>query len=307
MKEAYCLVRFKQSYILSPDCIGRKISICFSDTSLSPEKIECTILFPCKHPKDQYRLVSPIPEKILGVVYDWGKVDYSEPNYIPHVNGVVVILRSKDKLSDTKVRKFIDYRTNRLLKTLRCKYPYAVNRDSVRYPYAEETIVKSNNIILAVSINIIFDKEISKKWIELSGVINAIRHLNEEVSLPLQLFDDALESQSSLDYRKCVLNCAILIEVLLKRNLEKQIDIFVSSTGLKKRIMKRANGYSKIIDYLKDLSMVPSIDAKGLFDTRNRIMHGGYSPTEVESQEYLNIASKYIDYFKVELYERPSE
>ena len=224
MSEAICLVRFRHSYILSPDCIGRKISFCFSDISIASEIIECRILFPCRDPNDQFGLISPIPERKLGVVVDWGKVNYSEPNDVPYVNGIVVILRSKSKLVDTQCSKTIDTYANKILKVLRCIYPYAVDRTSIPNPYTEKTIVKSGNVVLAGSITIRFDKSISKKWIELGGILNAIRYINDEVSLPLQLFDYALDSKSALDYRVCVIYCAALIEILLKRDLEKQID-----------------------------------------------------------------------------------
>lgn len=298
MNEAYCLVPFKQSYVFSSDCIGRRFSFSFSDVSLSSEKVKCTILFPCKDSVNQFLLKSPIPEISLGVHYDWGKVNYSEPDYVPHVNGVIVILRSEGELVDIKCGEYVNHYANQVLRRLRCNYPYAVDRDSILYPYTKKTIVNSGRGVFAGTIHIHFDTGKSKKWIEFSSVLNAIKHISEEVPLPLQLYDYALDSERALDYRVCVLNCAILIEILMKRDLEKQIDKYVTSEGLKERIIKRANGYSKIIDYMKEYSIAPCIDAKDLFDVRNRIMHGGFSPSAADAQKSLSIAQKYIDYYE---------
>ena len=210
----------------------------------------------------------------------------------------MALLRSKSKLVDTQCSKTIDTYANKILKVLRCIYPYAVDRTSIPNPYTEKTIVKSGNVVLAGSITIRFDKSISKKWIELGGILNAIRYINDEVSLPLQLFDYALDSKSALDYRVCVIYCAALIEILLKRDLEKQIEKSVSMVELRNKIIKEANSYTKIMEYLKCFSSGPTLNSDELFKKRNRIMHGGYSPTEVDAQNSLILANKYIDYYE---------
>ena len=259
-------------------------------------------MFPRWDPFDQFCLISPLEKTFLGMDFDWGKVNYSEPYYIPHVNGIVVYLRSKKELVNIKVGKSIDIYANKILKAIRCKYPYAIDREYVLYPYTERTKVKSSRGLLAGYLRIQIDTGLSKKWIEFDGVINTIRNINKEVSLPLQLYDNALESKSVLDYRACILYSASLIEILLKRDLERQLEELVSSERLRIKILEEANGYDKIWKNLKTLSC-PSINVGQLINKRNRIIHGGYSPYEVDAQESLDLAAECLEYYKVDVYE----
>ena len=89
----------------------------------------------------------------------------------------------------------------------------------------------------------------------------------------------------------------------MKRSLIQSISLNVYNQNLVDKLIKDANGYSKINEYLKMFSLVPPIDAKSVFKIRNRIIHGGYSSNEEDALISLKVAKGMITNYNVPLFE----
>ena len=298
----YIVLRFKQPYIVSADCLGKSISISTRDSKITADIIKCTILFPCRDSQNDTFLKSPVSELFLGVSLDWGKIHYSGLDAFPYIRGIVVRLECSSVINSSKCREFIGNKTNRILKTLRYLHPYAVEREREDSSLISSIIINNGKSEIELDpLHVIFDKQ--NDLISIKDILNAIRNENKVFSLPLQLFDFALDNKFTSDYRACILYCASLTEILLKRDLEKHLDDCITSEKLRNRLIKDSNSYSKIIRYLKNVSVLPNIDAKGLFDTRNKIIHGGYVPTEIEASDAIKVSKAFIDYYHINIYE----
>lgn len=302
MNELYSVISLKQSYLLSPECLGRKISFSFSDSNITAETIIITILFPDRNPQEKTSLKSPVSEKFLGILSEWGKIDYSGIDSFPYIRTIIVLLKSQSTINTSECRKFLNGHTNRILKALRCLHPYSVERDNEDNSLVRHIAIKSSRLEIDLSpLYVILGRH--NDLISIKDIINTIRNDSKVLSLPLQLFDRAIDNQFRLDYRACILNCATLIEILLKRDLERNIKLCVSLESLRNRITKDSNNYDKIKGYLRDISQLPQIDADYLFIIRNRIIHGGYTPLEKDASNVIKTAKEFIDYYHPDLYE----
>lgn len=305
MNRTYVVIEFGNPHFIDPCLIGKRIPFSFEDANISPQKLKCTILFPLRNKNCESMLERPINN--LGVIPNsWGKVEYFEPNDIPSVNAVVVAVESENKVDLGCVKNSFFIYATKILKILRFIYPNSVTR------YKTKKII--NNIILQtshngrscitgleISMNIISDAP--SRWIEFKGISLALKNLNKVPSLPLELYENALDYNSEGDYRTCVLNCAILIEMLMKRSLIRNINQLVHHQKLADKIIKEANGYDKIRKYLKELSLLPEICIEEVFNIRNRIMHTGYVPDKAEAFKALKISKDIISFYHVPLFE----
>jgi hypothetical protein len=149
-----------------------------------------------------------------------------------------------------------------------------------------------------------YESDATQKWIEIEGIVTAIKNSRRKLSLIRSLFDNALDYEGENDYRACVLNCATLIEILMKQSLDKGIRENVSNQKLANKLIEKADGYNKILSNLELLSLNPRINADPVFKIRNKIIHNGYMPKAEKVKEILNIAKETISFYNVPLFEK---
>lgn len=98
------------------------------------------------------------------------------------------------------------------------------------------------------------------------------------------------------DYRDVVLNCATAVEVTLKRKLQYYLSSTNTPSELADHILKKTNGFDKYRQLFASLS-IPSInwnDLDWIMKMRNRVIHGGYSPLQNESQKVLEKTRSFL-------------
>ena len=111
---------------------------------------------------------------------------------------------------------------------------------------------------------------------------------------------------SNHDSRAAILNCATAIEVTLKRMLIDYLGSNGVPDGLRKYVLKQADGYSKQVELLKKLS----IPLNGLhnvkeevMEVRNRVIHGGYTPSYDEANKAYSCTWCAMKDFGIKMFE----
>lgn len=299
------IVKLGNSYLINPLLIGKTISFSFEDTSISPKRMKCELLFPCRSTSDKFFLVQP--QKDIGMDLDaWGRIEYSGTNEIPHVEAVVIEITGDNQSINTgKVKKEVSLYTDKILKIIRCLYPYSLKRNKtknlVNNLYLQT--ISNGKPCIETELNFCFESDAPQKWVEIEGIVTAIKNSKRKLSLVRSLFDNALDYESENDYRACVLNCATLIEILMKQSLEKGIRENVCNQKLANKLIEKADGYDKIRSNLELLSLNPRIEANPVFKIRNAIIHKGYMPKAEKVKEILNIAKEMISFYHVAFFE----
>ena len=295
------IVKLGNSYMINPLLIGKTISFSFEDTSITSKRLKCELLFPCRSTSDKFILVRP--QKDIGMdLNTWGRIEYSGTNEIPHVEAVVIeITGDNQSINTVKVKKEVSLYTDKILKIIRCLYPYSLKRNKTKNLVDNLYLQTINNgkTCIETELNFSFESDAPQKWVEIEGIVTAFKNSRRKLSLVRSLFDNALDYESENDYRACVLNCATLIEILLKKSLDKGIRENVSNQKLANKLIEKADGYDKIRNNLKLLSLNPRINADPVFNIRNAIIHKGYMPKAEKVKEILNIAKEMISYYNV--------
>lgn len=299
------IIKLGNSYLINPSLIGKTISFNFEDTSISSKRLNCVLLFPCRSTSNKFLLVQP--QKDLGMDLDaWGKIQYSGTNEIPHIEAIVIEITSDDLPLNTIVaKKVVSLYTDKILKIIRCLYPYGLKRKKTKnlIDNLYMQTISNGKPCIEMELKFCFENGAPQKWIEIDGIVTAIKNVREKLSLVRSLFDNALDYEGENDYRTCVLNCATLIEILMKQSLEKGIRENVSNQKMANKLIEKADGYDKIRNNLKLLSLNPSINADPVFKIRNEIIHNGYMPKAEKVKEVLNIAKEMISFYNVPFFE----
>lgn len=134
----------------------------------------------------------------------------------------------------------------------------------------------------------------------------AIKNAYKTVSLPYEMLDNARVNFGNNDSRATVLNCATAIEITLKQKISKYLADNKVPGPLKEHVLKQADGYSKLLELIKKLSIplgaLTNVQEK-VTKVRNLVIHGGYTPTLEEAYQAYNCTRQALYNLKVNMFE----
>ena len=138
-----------------------------------------------------------------------------------------------------------------------------------------------------------------------SDIKQGIQKINDEVSLPYEMLDNARISLFRHDRRATILNCATAIEIMLKQKIDTYLETISVPCHLKQHVLKQADGFVKLKNCCKDLSIaltgLPNVQ-KFVVDIRNRVIHGGADPSCEEANKAYEITRSALKALRVPLF-----
>lgn len=154
----------------------------------------------------------------------------------------------------------------------------------------------------------IFDDRRGK--ISISDIRSAFHNANNPVSAPYEMLNNARVNFVHHDTRATVLNCATAVEVMLKRKVYAYLDANNTPQVLGDYVLKKADGFSKLTELCKALSInltrMPNVK-NVVIDMRNRVIHGGYIPSNEEAQAAYHNTKEALKVMNVPMFEANGE
>lgn len=139
-----------------------------------------------------------------------------------------------------------------------------------------------------------------------SDLRQGILNYSKVVSAPYEILDNARINLSHQDTRATILNCATVIEIMLKKIISAHLNSVSSSSALTDYVMRQADGYTKQVELCKKFSL-PLRDMPKIHETvialRNRVIHGGYVPTTQEAQTAYDNTRSALAEHNVQMFE----
>ena len=142
--------------------------------------------------------------------------------------------------------------------------------------------------------------------LSLKDIAIAVRNCNKSISVPYEMLDNARMNLSHKDSRSAILNCATAIEIVLKRRLTEYLNSSSAPSEVIEYILKLADGFVKEIELCKRFS-IPLSDMSEIqekvFSVRNRIIHGGFTPTKQNAENAYGLTRETLAILNVPMFE----
>ena len=145
-----------------------------------------------------------------------------------------------------------------------------------------------------------------KEKLSIADIKIALQNANNTVSIPYEMLNNARINFDNRDTRATVLNCATAIEVMLKRKILVYLDDNNIPQPLWDYVSKRSDGYGKLIDLCKAFSINVKPISKineTVMKIRNRVIHGGYIPSNEESRKAYEETRKALKVMKEPMFD----
>lgn len=126
-----------------------------------------------------------------------------------------------------------------------------------------------------------------KEKLSISDIKRAFHNAHNSISAPYEMLNNARINLTNNDTRATVLNCATAIEVMLKRKISTYLEDNNLPPAIMDYVLKQSDGYDKLIGLCNRFGInhtgLPDVKKK-VVEIRNRVIHGGYIPSNIESQ-----------------------
>lgn len=245
----------------------------------------------------------------------WGKIDnYVTINDVTTINAsisaVFVKCYTKNDEADLKTG-VIQNLARKVLHALHVINPHVIRINSDTAP----------NDLCKISISVM-QKDYGKRQAEVSlppmlidsrapklaftDIKRSIRNYEKKVTLPYEMLENARVNLVNHDTRAAVLNCATAIEVTLKKMIIDYLQSNDVPEKLKVFIIKKADGYAKVVEMLKKLSISlrDMNDVKvHVMDVRNNVIHKGDTPTHEEAHKALSCTREALTDYEVRMFD----
>ena len=151
----------------------------------------------------------------------------------------------------------------------------------------------------------IFDLGHEKNEVSITEFFNVCRNINKEISLQHTLLANVKNFYARSEYRETILNCATIIEKTLKEQIAKYLDSVNTVEIVKNQILESADGFRKILMVMKKFGLMVdncnTIEERTI-KVRNRIIHGGYFPTNEQALQAIEDAKLIIAQYNVPIF-----
>lgn len=287
------IITFEDRYAIDARLLGRSIRISVSDDVVFSITIPSVVF-----KNGDFKIEIPgALEKFKTNIEDWGDVKSYDDNRIDNldkldvwISAVLVECFCKDSARLPNYSN-IQVEAKKVLHALQ-----VINPDAIRIPSDEN---KDNlcNVVASVSIDengkaqpliilpMIYDGR--KGTLSISDIKRAFQNAHYSISAPYEMLDNARINLTHDDTRAAVLNCATAIEVTLKR----LVSTYIKDNNLPQPLIdyaaKHSDGFVKLNDTCKKLGInlegLPNV-RETVMGIRNRVIHGGYIPSNKQSQ-----------------------
>ena len=305
------IIELENRYAVEECLLGKHFAMRVSDNCA------LEVVIPSIFKKDGVDVIG-IPGMLMkygGDIDGWGKIDcYETINEVETVkacvSAVLVICYTKNGEVGLK-SGVIQNMARKVLHTLHIINPQVIRTNSDTVPNDLCEIDVSFSIMddgkpqteLIIPAMLIDDRG---SRLSFTDIKQSIRNSDKTVSASYEMLDNARVNLSHYDTRAAVLNCATAIEVTLKKMLIGYLESNSVPESLNKYVLKQADGYSKQVELLKKLS----IPLKGLsgvkeqvMDVRNRVIHGGYTPSLMEAHKSYSCTCAALKDLEVRMFE----
>lgn len=290
-KSAY-FVSFANRYAIDEMLLGKRIHICYSpDCYLS-------IVFPSISVSNGFpELVMPHALKLYGAdIKNWGTIkSYQSLKVLFPVDAWLsaILVECHSNCKDSLPASFeVQQLSKKVLHALQIIAPDAIRisseiiEDSICDVSLSVFRTEKGKYQPGVTISSMIDDSTQKLFF--SDIKEGIRNYKRTISAPFEMLDNARINLSRKDTRAAILNCATSVEVMLKRRINSYLVMNSVPDALKEYVLKHTDGYTKLVDCCKLLSIALSgikDIQKLVIDVRNRVAHGGYNPSYQEASK----------------------
>lgn len=307
------IIEFVDRYAIDARLLGRRIRVCISDDHFLQITIPSLVV---RNGSPEIKIPG-ILKKNINDIGEWGWVKSYDNDRIDNLEkmdvwiSAVLVECFSNENGNTTNSSIIQAEAKKVLHSLQIINPDAIQilsnekKDdlcNVRISVSFSEKGEANSLILLSPV--IFDGR--KEKLLISDIKSAFHNAHNSISAPYEMLNNARINLSNDDTRATVLNCATAIEVALKRNLSSYLDENNIPQPLKDYVLKQADGFAKLIELCKKLDInltgLPNVQ-ESVINIRNRVIHGGYIPTDIESQVAYGITRKALRVLNVPLFE----
>ena len=311
------IIEFVDRYAIDARLLGHRIRVCISDDCF----LQITIPSLVVRDGNPEIKIPEILKKYKNDIGEWGWVKSYDNDRIENLEkmdvwiSAVLVESFSNENGNAPNSRFIQAEAKKVLHSLQIINPDAIQISS------NQKRDDLCNVIISVSISekgeanslivlppAIFDAR--KEKLSISDIKSAFHNAHNSISAPYEMLNNARINLSNDDTRATVLNCATAIEVALKRNLSSFLDENNIPQPLVDYVLKQADGFAKLIELCKKLGInlagLPNVQ-ESVINIRNRVIHGGYIPSNIESQVAYGTTRKPLKVLNVPMFELNTE
>ena len=311
----FCPCYFKHKININEIFIGKRI----------PTKIlehKGYILFPIAKRDSDFGM------KLINPKLDWLYAEYECGDYSktvspsgktirhPQIAAVFIILEIEDKIENKyEYSRHIIAEIERVIsKFIKCIS--LIHPSSIKWSYAKEEgyiePIDSYSLVdtgtnedygIAAHINVEFRGVLHE--LTIAEFFQICRNINKDISLQHTLLADVKRCLARCEYREVILNCATIIEKTLKEQIAKYLDSVNTAEIDKNQILDSADGFKKIYTVMKKFGLVIdncNANEERTIKVRNRIIHGGYYPSQDQVMQAIEDARLIMKQYNVPLF-----
>lgn len=282
---------FEDRYAIDARLLGRRIQICISEDSFLRITIP-SLVIERRCPKIA---IPGTLKRFKSDIDDWGivksYVSFDDLDKMDAWISAVLVECFCKNCGSLPNSGIIQAEAKKVLHTLQI-----INPDAIRIP-SDEYKDDMCNVMLSVSLNekgealpeikcpMVFDDGIGK--LSIYDIKCAFHNAHNSISAPYEMLNNARINLTHNDTRATVLNCATAIEVMLKRKVSTYLEDNNIPQAIMDYVLKQSDGYDKLIGLCNrfgiKLTGLPDVKKK-IVEIRNHVIHGGYIPSNRESQ-----------------------
>lgn len=307
------IIEFIDRYAIDARLLGRRIRVCISDDHY----LQITIPSLVVRNGSPEIMIPGILKKYINDIGEWGWVKSYDNDRIDNlekmdvwISAVLVECFSNDSGSFPN-SSIIQAEAKKVLHSLQIINPDAIQISSnekkddlcnVRISVSFSEKGEADSLIVLPPAIL----DVREERLSISDIKSAFHNAHNSISAPYEMLNNARINLSNDDTRATVLNCATAIEVALKRNLSSYLDENNIPQPLKDYVLKQADGFAKLIELCKKLGIslagLPNVQ-ESVINIRNRVIHGGYVPSNKESQVAYGKTREVLKVLNVPMFE----
>lgn len=305
-------IEFEDRYAIDARLLGRRIRVCMSDDCFLQITIPSLVV---RNGSPEIEIPG-ILKRYKNDIDDWGWVKSYDNDRIDNlekmdvwISAVLVECFSNDSGSIPN-SSIIQAEAKKVLHSLQI-----INPDAIQIPSNEKkddlcnvrisvSLSEKGNADTLIVLPMIIDSR--KEKLSISDIKSAFHNAHNTISAPYEMLNNARINLSNNDTRAAVLNCATAIEVALK----KKVFTYLYDNNIPQPpedyVLKQVDGFAKLIKLCKKLSInltgLPNVQ-EAVINIRNRVIHGGYVPSNIESQVAYGTTRKALKVLNVPMFE----
>lgn len=241
-----------------------------------------------------------------GLEMQWGNIiRYSDKPNDTRTNVRIIYITAEqigtNLLTDEEFGKMVDERLKTFAEHIYIKYPDAIySSDEVvdRDDYGHSSYMVYHNSVPVTQNSICIDIPALPTYsLSSHDVSQIVEQMDMYTTLPYLICDNARRQYHIGDNREVILNCAMAIEVAIKKELRNILQNSGIGEALIDYTINKADGLPKLAELAKLLhyNIVMTKKLKdNIFNLRNRVIHAGCSVTREQTKRCLETARCYL-------------